>query len=88
MFPKDANFRIKVRDNSFLKNKIEYALYVTLDKGDQWVVHTWTQKPSKTEIKTVIEIVLRSFEVYHNNITFSRPMYKMDVVSNISGLEE
>jgi len=85
MFPRNANFIVKLRYNKFIQGNKEYALYVILGKGDPWVVHTWIKKPTEKEVNEIIEIVCRSFEIYHNSIRI--PDYNVKVDSIIIDAE-
>ena len=77
MFPKNVQFFLRERPNSFLKSRKDWALSVKIDDKDPWVVEAWAKKPNEHVIENVINLVVRSFEIYHKHIQI--PQFKIDV---------
>lgn len=60
----------------FLENSgYDWALFVRFfEDGDRtsWTVQTWKNKPAKSTVENVMEIAMRSFDIYHKNINWPR----------------
>lgn len=64
-----VQFRIEERVNVHTKQKNEYAFDVRIDEKTWWTVMTFNEKPSIEQEDDLKNIVMRSFEIYHRNLT-------------------
>ena len=64
-------FWVAERENVHVKNGREWALCTKIDGGDAWVIATFEKKLNDETIKSLINLSLRSMEIYHKSI---RPM--------------
>ena len=76
VFPNKGTYEIEKRENVFKKSGYEWALNLDIGAG-YWTIYEFEKEPSQEEIDNIIDIVIRSIEVYHKAIRF--PTYKMSI---------
>ncbi len=63
--PKEIEFDLIERD---IVGEKEWALKVNVD-GDIWVICSWGYKPKKIIVDNMKDVVIRSMEIYHKQLT-------------------
>lgn len=59
-----VQFKVEKRRNVHVKNEIEWALNMRINESDWWTVHTWDNKPTQESIDSVVDLSLRTIEVW------------------------
>lgn len=73
-----VSFTVEERKNCFTPHGREWAFNVSFGE-DKWTVYCWDKKPSEEEIVSAQKLVVRSFEIYHNNIRI--PPFFMEIIN-------
>ena len=72
MLPRQVLFDVFERTNVHCAQGKEWALSVQFPGDALWVIQTWSTKPKPETVQISKDIILRSFEVYHNQIKVPR----------------
>lgn len=68
------HFYIEKRINVFAKNGHEWVLNVQLNQ-EIWTLTSWNKKPSTEDVQMAVNLVMRSFEVYHKQLVHFIPAF-------------
>lgn len=58
-------FRVEKRQSSLSKSGFEHVLTLAIDGCCPLPVKAWSNPPSDAKVKAALEIMFRSFEIYH-----------------------
>ena len=59
-----VQFRLEDRINVHAKIGTEWALNMCINDGGWWTLHTWDNKPTQVAIDSVVDLSLRTIEVW------------------------
>ena len=82
MFPERLRFYVIERANTFAPDGKEYALNVEIC-GSSATITTWNQRPSDTEVQRMIDVAMRSIEIYLCFIKLPNIRIRCDVDNGI-----
>lgn len=72
MISKQIKFSLDKRRNVFCEDHIKWALTACFDglHSNPWTITSWEgeNEPSNTEVEKTKDIIMRSFEFYHNHL--------------------
>ena len=81
MIDQKVKFIIEERLNNYRKTRKEWVLKISIDNNSAWAIQAWEKKPCERTINDVKDIVVRSFEIYHNHLRI--PRFKIEVLPTL-----
>ena len=78
MVSNQVQFRVYKRDNTFAKTGKEWALSVNFVDSAPWVIKTWEKQPAQSTIVDIIDVIMKSFEIYHKHLSI--PPFTLSIV--------
>jgi hypothetical protein len=68
MIDRKVFFQVEKRRNVHVAKKEEWAFNVRFGHGNYWNIMSFESEPTDADVEKVKKMVMRSFEVYHENL--------------------